>query len=180
MDHENKENPEAHGGEFDTFPEGAFRLPHPSAGLRSPSAGLRESVFERTEQVLIARVRRRFLAKLTLLAATYLGGIVTTFLVMDRPNQQPEEIAASVESPSHIGQIADSPGEMVQRAQSAPPAERARLLERAGDIYLTDRCDVEEALRCYRWALNAMPATKQTTVESDDSWLLAALKDSRR
>ena len=173
------------------LPDGSFRLPRPSGDLR-------QSILEQTEQVLTFRTRRRFLIKLTVLAAAYLGGIATTFLVMERPTQDREEIATAEDSPSKtadvfgdpaddfgdpaddFGDPADDPGELVQRAQSAAPGERTRLLERAGDLYLADRCDVEEALRCYRWALNAMPASKQTVVEPDDSWLLAALKDSRR
>jgi len=68
----------------------------------------------------------------------------------------------------------------VKQSETARPEEQARLLTRAGDLYLSAQYDVEQALACYRGALNRMPGTERTVVQAGDTWLLAALKDSRR
>ncbi len=167
--HRNEDEPLVEN--FDTLPDGAFCLPRPADSLR-------RTVLERTEEVLAARARRRFVIRLALLAAAYLGGIVTAFLATGTPTGGTDREIAIVD-----GSTADSPAdpdELVRRADSAPAGERTRLLTEAGDLYLTDHYDVEQALRCYRRALNAMPPSARSAAEPEDTWLLAALKDSRK
>ena len=68
----------------------------------------------------------------------------------------------------------------MRRAESAPPDEKIRMLREAGDRFLSEGYDVQEALACYRKALDTMPESGRTRVEEEDSWLLAALKVARR
>lgn len=50
-----------------------------------------------------------------------------------------------------------------------------RLLQRAGDLYLS-RNDVEGALRTYQRLISLLPRTRRSQVNPSDTWLLAALK----
>jgi hypothetical protein len=72
------------------------------------------------------------------------------------------------------------PSELVRRSETASSEDRVRLLKQAGDLYLSDRYEIEKALQCYRRALDSLPQSMQMRVEPGDTWLLAALKDSRR
>ena len=176
--HWDENEPLAEG--LDVLPEGSFRFPRPSEDLR-------RSVFGRTRQIVRARSRRRRFIIVAVAAAAYIGGITTALFFSETAMRDGEGRNAVVESP--FGDEGTQPrfrdfiteaGELERRSDSAPPKERTRLLTRAGDLYLSAQYDVEKALNCYRRALNTMPASRQTIIEPDDSWLLAALKDSRR
>jgi hypothetical protein len=52
------------------------------------------------------------------------------------------------------------------------------LFKLAGDRYLSELCDTEAALRCYRNALD-LASDADAVVASDDSWLLIALKQAK-
>jgi hypothetical protein len=174
----NDREPLAQGVE--ALPEESFRFPQPSEELRM-------TVFNQTSKVVRARARKRRFIQVALVAAAYIGGITTAFLVAEIPIVDREGRATAQESlsggeasqPSDRDFISD-PGELERRSESAPPEERTRLLKEAGHVYLTAQYDVEKALHCYSRALDNMPASAQTIVEPDDTWLLAALKDSRR
>jgi len=173
-----KEEPLAEG--LETVPEEVFQFPKSSEAFR-------KSLFDRTEKVLRARARRRGLVYLVVVAAAYLGGITTTFFIADKPDiwngqkavfvkTSPEQRAGA----SLPDEFFAEPGELVRKSEGAAPREQTQLLTQAGDLYLSKQYDVEKALYCYSQALNAMPAQEQTQVKPDDTWLLAALKDSRK
>ena len=155
---------------LDTLPEDSFRLPQPSDDFRS-------AILDRTGRIVRARAHRRRLVVLAFVAAAYIGGIMTALLLTESviPDGKGGDEAVAELSDSFI-----EPGELVHDSESAPLDERIRLLQQAGDLYLYAKYDVEKALDCYRRALNAMPASRQTMVEIDDSWLLAAVKDARK
>jgi hypothetical protein len=153
---------------LDALPQDAFQLPEPPEDLR-------RSVFERTGRVVKARARRRRLLHLAVVAAAYIGGITTALLLTESVVRTEEVAQVSLEK----APVAE-PGDLVRRSETAPARERIHLLTRAGDLYLSDLYDVENALACYRSALNAMPDAERTRVATEDTWLLAALKDSRR
>jgi hypothetical protein len=164
---------------MDALPEDSFRLPRPPDDLR-------QSVFSRTARIVRARARRRVIVTLVVAAAAYLGGLTTAFLLPEITGRKegPADAAAGVR-PGSPGPQAGSggiagPDDLLQRSETAPPQERPRLLRRAGDLYLSARYDVKNALSCYRRALDAMPASERTMAEPGDTWLLAALKDARR
>jgi len=173
--------------EYEPLIEGLEDLPEDSFRFPQPSEDLRRSVFDRTIRIVRSRARRRHFITVTLVAAAYLGGITTAFLLTETAVRNGGNRDAVVSSRSGnegttptYGNVITAPSELEQRAESATPNERIRLLTRAGDLYLSLQYDVDKALGCYRRALNTMPASRQTVVEPDDSWLLAALKDSRR
>ena len=164
------------GGE--ALPRGAFRFPEAPEGLR-------ESIYARTRGVVRTRARGRRIAVLALVAAAYIGGITTAFLATDRTLREPDNglVAAppgmkGTDREAAVGIL--SPAELMRRAESAPPDEKIRLLREAGDRFLSEGYDVQEALACYRKALDTMPESGRTRVEEEDSWLLAALKVARR
>lgn len=157
--------------------EGLDALPEDSFSLPEPPEDLRRSVFEQTRHMVKARARRRRLIHLAVVAAAYIGGITTALLLTESVVQTEPVLVAEV-SPEEVRAI--EPGDLVRQSESAPARERIHLLTRAGDLYLSERYDVENALACYRSALNAMPDSVMTKVAAEDTWLLAALKDSRR
>jgi hypothetical protein len=172
----NKREPLIEGKE--ALPRDAFRFPEPPEGLR-------ESIYARTRQVVRARARGRRIAVLALMAAAYIGGITTAFLATDRALREPDNgLVAALPGKKGTDQETDewtvSPAELMRRAESALPDEKIRLLREAGDRFLSEGYDVENALACYRKALDTMPESGRTRVEEEDSWLLAALKVARR
>lgn len=183
---------------MDSLPENAFSAPKPSPELR-------ERILFQTTRIVGRRSRRRRLAALTLVAAAYLLGITTAFLVWgpstrkdvgegsgtvaESPGSEAGEAigsgkraggGAGVEAgEGKAGSVAE-PAELVQRSESAPRGERVRLLKQAGDRYLAETYDVEKALACYRKVLDDLSPAERTAVDPEDTWLLAALKDSRK
>ncbi len=73
-----------------------------------------------------------------------------------------------------------SPGALELLAEQAgTPAEAAKLYRAAGDRFLTDGGDYEQAVRCYRLYFRHA-GDDGRTVSTDDSWLLMSLKTSNR
>jgi hypothetical protein len=175
----NEREPLAEG--LEALPEGAFDMPRPPEELRT-------AVLERTIRIVRGRARRRRLLILALAAAAYLGGLTTALLLTETAatNGNGRQGVAEVQpgavdfAGNPAGNPEAKPADLERQAESATPEERILLLTRAGDLYLSAQCDVERALDCYRRALDAMPAVRRTAAAPGDSWLLAALKDSRR
>jgi hypothetical protein len=63
--------------------------------------------------------------------------------------------------------------------QANTPAEAAKLYRSAGDRYLTDAGDYEQAVRCYRLYFRHA-GDAGASVSAGDSWLLMSLKSSIR
>ena len=82
-------------------------------------------------------------------------------------------------NPAPIDERRLSPEQLRARVAGAPRAEQIRLLRLAGDRYLYDYEDVVMALHCYRQVLELDPPNARRPFDSDDSWLLAELKNAR-
>lgn len=177
---------------MDSIPKDAFKAVEPSPELR-------ERILTRTTHIVGRRSRRRRLAALTLVAAAYLLGITTAFLLWgpsalddagegggavtessDNETGEGTEAGKGTEAGEGTAEAFPGPDELVQQSESAPRGERVRLLKQAGDRYLSESYDVEKALACYRQLLDDMSPAQLTEVTLEDTWLLAALKDSRR
>ena len=78
---------------LDALPEESFRFPQSSGELRM-------TVLNQTSKVVRARARRRRLIQVALVAAAYLGGITTAFLVTERSIVDREGREMVQESPS--------------------------------------------------------------------------------
>jgi hypothetical protein len=142
-----------------------------------PPPGLRERLLERTAAGVRSRARWRRGRLAAALALVYAAGLATALpLVRERagPPEPTVEPAPSPAAPAPLG-----PDEIRRRVPDAPPAERARLLRLAGDLYLQRRGDPAAALECYRQVLelSSLPASQ---LEPEDSWLLTALKQASR
>jgi len=178
MDHQNNENTDPLIEGFESVPAEAFNLPKAREGLK-------DSIFSQTCQVVRARaIRRRFMI-LGVVAAAYIVGVTTTFLwketfdLMDGDSQVSKR-SVDDEIKDGSSPIYIEPSELVSRSEQASTTEQFRLLKQAGDLYLSEKCEIERALNCYSKALDSLPQSMQMEVNPDDSWLLAALKDGRR
>lgn len=184
MDNTNHDKDEPLAEGLDVLPESAFEFPKPSEAMK-------DALFERTGQVVKARARSRRFIRVVIVAAAYVAGITTAFLIADRPSRLERTDGFVVEgSAGHVDPASGNnasfeerivgPDELVLRSKNASERDRVRLLTRAGDLYLSAQYDVEKALSCYSKALDDMPAPERTRPAPEDTWLLAALKDSRR
>jgi hypothetical protein len=143
-----------------------------------PPAGLRERLLERTSAVVRSRARWRRIRIACALVLVYAAGIATAVpLLLDRSG--PAERAASEPEPRPAAPALLDPDEVRRSVADAPPAERARLLRLAGDLFLEGRGDASAALECYRQVLELSPVLASRS-EPGDSWLLIALKQSTR
>ena len=150
----------------------------PAESSRRPewSDAFKETVFRRSARILHRRVVRRRVAIAVFVAAAYAGGIGTAYHLR-------RTVTSTVADPTGKVQLATAPERMdalVRRAGQAPPEERGRLLCRAGDIALSEAGNIETALRYYCEALDCMPSSLAEVGDLEDSWLLLALKQSRR
>lgn len=94
---------------------------------------------------------------------------VTETVYVPAPAPAPAPPADSPPSPAALELLAE---------QADTPAEMARLYRAAGNGYLIDGGDYEQALRCYRLYFRHGGADART-VSADDSWLLITLKTSK-
>ena len=175
------------------LPEGTFDAP----GVPD---GFREAVWRRTARTLRRRVRRRWAVAVCTVVVAYAAGLATMYTVQDGRYETPAPIAsvppepdagpgtAVVSAPPVTPWHADAGSvallldheALSRRIAEASREERLRLLKWAGDRYLRELGDVQRALNCYRWLLNATPPAQRTVVEPDDSWLLVSLKQARQ
>ena len=176
------------------LPDGAFDGP-------APPEALYDAVWRSTAgRVRRRRYYRRILA-VSAVAAAYAGGLATTFALFKAPASAPprnaptavtESVASAKDKPVLSVESAPDPAQrgitrplgnreaLARRISEASPEERARLLKQAGDRYLKELGDIETALNCYRRLLDSLPASERGRVGRNDSWLLVALKESRR
>lgn len=133
-----------------------------AAGRRRDDCKMRDAMLHQTLGVL--RLRRRWKKSVRALCfvACYVGGIATAVLPGLVPPQRPTSPTVVVVPPSE---------------PKMTPVERAR---RDADASLIDQGDVKEAVRHYNRFLELASADQQAIHPNEDSWLLMALKDSRR
>lgn len=72
--------------------------------------------------------------------------------------------------------LPQSPEHLERQAKASRTIQRQDRLRKAGDLYLSERNDIESALRCYQEMLAILPENRRGDISLEDSWLLAELK----
>jgi hypothetical protein len=139
---------------------------------------LRRRLLRQTTRLLRRRVWGGRLLLAAVLAACYLGGVLTGRLAPDVPaHSDPPAPQVSPAPPAAVVE-ASTPALLEERAFDSLD-ERAALYRRAGDRYAAEQGDWESALRCYRNSLD-VAADKDLEIAPGDNWLLMALKEARK
>lgn len=174
--------------------------------LRLPVARpeFRTALGAETARLVRRRASRRRWGRAAQLVLTYAAGVLTvlalwwnsTTAAAPKQSEQvaaarspaapakttPPALAAAPDKqlrPAAVDERHLSPEQLRARVAGAPRAEQIRLLRLAGDRYLYDYEDVVMALHCYRQVLELDPPNARRPFDSDDSWLLAELKNAR-
>ena len=164
--------------------DGVAKLPSGSFDVPLPPRAFREAVFARTARVVRARSRGRWLPFAAALLLAYAAGLLTMPLVKVETTETPSPVLVeprpgeAAPSAASVASAVD-PAEILHSVSTAPMADRIRLLKQAGDAYLLARGDLDGALHCYRQLLELAPPDVKTKPRSDDTWLLAALKQGQ-
>jgi hypothetical protein len=144
---------------------------------RSPP-GLREKILVLTSAAVRSRARWRRMRLAAALVAIYAAGFATAAPFLLGRARPPARVAEQPPTPGQAAPVPTDPEEIRRRVPDAPPSERARLLQLAGDLF-EKRGDFTAALECYGQVLElASPPTLKS--EPEDSWLLIALKQASR
>jgi len=136
---------------------------------------------------VVRRRRWRKLARRTLaLAACYMAGVGTYWLLQNRqPPPAPQPIAvAEIRPPIDLPKPAPiriEPPDRTERwaTQATTGERRVELYRKAGDGYLTQGDEVK-ALRCYRKSLDNSRPEELVIQPEHDTWLLMSLKIARQ
>jgi hypothetical protein len=150
-----------------------------------PKGTFKIALREQTTRVLRRRRRLRRFGFAGMAAACYAAGLATMWILsprqittIDAPTR-PLVIAETIK-PSPPQEKPPQPPELYEfEAQTAPPAERAAQLRKAGDLYLEQANDYAAALRCYTQAFNSA-GPQALEFSPDDNWLVMAIKNARR
>ena len=170
-----------HFAEDDPLAGGLGQLP--AAAFDAPRAPdeVRAAIRRRTSALVRTRPRRMRVAAACAVIVAYVAGAATVLLVPGAPSEAP---ARSVQLPEKEAVSATAglrdPAKVRARVFDASRGEQIRLLTLAGDMYLSERHDIEQALDCYRQVLELMPLSQPMAVGPDDSWLFASLKLARK
>lgn len=157
------------------------------AGAPRGAEGLQARVWEATACALRRRrLRRRVLqaaAGLALFAAglgagLHLGAGISPGGAEPAGEEVPDRGQRVTESPASKGPRPQDPEALVEASALAEPRRAARLLLRAGDLFLERTKDLERAAACYHLALDMLPPEERGMAEAD-TWLLAAMKLSQ-
>lgn len=136
-----------------------------------PGEGRKHDVLDRTTHALRWRLRWRRLGGVGILVATYIAGLLSVAAVTS-PEQEPIVPERIVEN---VTPVPVPPVALEWRALDQPD-EAAVLYREAADRYL-EVGDASNAMRCYG---NAIGETRSLEVNTDDSWLLIAIKHARK
>jgi hypothetical protein len=139
-------------------------------------AALRQRLLDRTLRELRWQRRLRRLHSLGVLAASFAAGFLTLAALMPPPPCAP--VPSVVWRPVELPIRTAATGVDLEWQALDHPEEAAALYRRAGDDYLR-RGAHADALRCYGNALDE-GRHGDLEVNSDDSWLLIALKQARK
>jgi hypothetical protein len=142
----------------------------------SPPAALRAALLERTAGAVRSRARWRRVRFAAALLLVYAAGLATLAPFLRERAHEPRA-GTQAPAPRDVALAPPGPEEMLRRVPAAPPQDRARLLQLAGDRFLAERGDPGAALECYRQAFEIAPLAG---AEPQDSWLLISLKQARR
>ncbi len=172
----NQDDDEPLLGELGVLPDEAFSLPQASPEFRA-------ELLTQTSKVLRGRTRRRQALAACVVCLTYTAGIATVLLWRGTPAETPA--SGSVNEPAKALQtelkspLDDDPRALLARVPDVSRTEQIGLLTKAGDLYLTQRNDVERALYCYRQVLELSSMERPIRVDRNDTWLLSSLKSAR-
>lgn len=151
----------------------------------------REAVFAQTASSLRVRVRRRrVVAAGALVAASYAGGMVTTWIALQpepapaRPGETrtvtpPTTDADAPVEPVVTDELLRDPEGFSLLVARAPVEEQEQILKAAGDRYLEGFGDIEQAMNCYRSLLALQQPGAGIALNIEDSWLLKSMKQAR-
>jgi len=160
--------------------------PDDLAGLLAPRPGGSPNpaaLLAVTAGVLRRRARLRRAARGVGVSLVFaLGGVAGWVL---KPSPEPRVVTVVEVAPAPVAQPVAAPADRPMSAtelellaeQADTPAEAANLYRAAGDRFLKDAGDYEQAVRCYRLYFRHAGAEART-VSADDSWLLMSLKTS--
>lgn len=150
-------------------------------------ADRRDELREQTSRLVRRRRWRVYARRGLAMAACFVAGAGTLWLVQQRtPPQQPELVAKATD---HSPKVTKAPAQRIIRAESPDMLERqaalargdrcVELYRRAGDGFL-ERGDDIAALRCYRRSLDNTRPNDLVVRPDTDSWLLMSLKMARQ
>ena len=174
-----------------TEPDDLLPLLRPTGRAGGVSPLLPAALLEATTGILRRRRRFRQAAKAASILLVFAGGGAAGWLLKPTPEREvvtvtrTETTAVAVVVPLRSAEpepsdTPPSPGALELLAEQAgTPAEAAKLYRAAGDRYLTDGGDYEQAVRCYRLYFRHA-GDDGASVSTDDSWLLMSLKTSKR
>lgn len=156
------------------------------AGVPAPDPSFREALLDRTRRSVRARRTRGRLLRAAAVLLVFAGGVaVGTRLDDGRGLVDPQVAPPTIASPDGerpaAPDVPSDPSDLERRLARVEPDVRSAEWQRAGDAYLTgDITDPTAALYCYQRALDAAPeGSPSGSIDSDDSWLLRALKADR-
>jgi len=155
-------------------------------------AGLREALLALTSAELRARARRRRTLFAGAVAAAYAAGLATAFVILGGLPESEGPVPAVSETaheesvpetaPAHpvfSSDMLNDPEQFALLLARSPREQQVALLKTAGDTYLNEFGEVEQALHCYRRLLSIEPPVGDTQSNLDDTWLLRSLKQAR-
>jgi hypothetical protein len=138
---------------------------------------LRHSLLAETTRQLPRPRRLRFVVLAAALAACYVAGLLTMYLL--RPAAPPPVTVPSEPQPESVAEKpADPPAVVPQPADLPDRSQQAARLRQDGDRQLTEKNDPESALQSYTKALN-VGTEDDAKFSPDDNWLLMAIKNAR-
>src|SRR5262249_5350742 len=134
---------------------------------------VRRSLLAETTRRLRRPRRLRFAVLAAALAACYVAGLLTMYLL--RPAPAAPVVVSQARprgpAPTPVPPPTDPPAVARKTPEPPEPSERAALLRQQGDHYLNDENDPESALHSYTQALNA-GTPDDAKFSPEDNWLL--------
>lgn len=167
--------------------EGHGAIPAEAFTSVSAPGDLRDAIWHETT-VHVRRRRLMSLAKRCAAAAALFVCGIGVGVVATGPRSGPiiphsNDIKPQTASPA-AGGVADTllldSEVFALKLETATKPEQVVLLRRAGDQYLNELGDVQLALRCYQRMLELEDPREAAAVDTDDTWLLMALKSDRQ
>ncbi len=154
--------------------------------------GLRDDLLAQTSAAVRAKARHTRFMLAGAVAAAYGAGLVTAFLALGgvRDDREHAPVVSNLthqvtmeapepELPAASYDMLSDPEQFALLLARSPVEEQIGLLKTAGDRYLNEFGNVEQALNHYRRLLSIEPLEDGTRTSFDDSWLLRALKQAR-
>ena len=138
-----------------------------------PAPGIHDRILIGTLASLRGRRRRWQIVRSLAMVLVFAGGVAAGRVAWtsDEPQDETPGVLAPIEAELPFE---DDPMLLEMRAEHPLTVDAARLLRRAGDLFLSERMDIRGATRCYGRYLKLTPDDRSPGRE--DTWLLASLK----